>query len=132
MADKDRSLQTFVHHDEGESSLSVTTGNFARRQWPIQVRQEPSKDFPMNQPSLPCPKCSGEMIHGFVIDRSHAFTFVNQWKKGTPTRNTWFESMFTGLGIKTPKAGETIPIGTFRCDSCGFLELYARDEFAAK
>jgi hypothetical protein len=25
-----------------------------------------------------------------------------------------------------------VPIGAFRCSSCGFLEMYARDEFAAK
>jgi hypothetical protein len=25
-----------------------------------------------------------------------------------------------------------VPIGGYRCPSCGFLEMYARDEFAAK
>ena len=86
----------------------------------------------MTESALSCPKCSGEMVHGFVIDRSHAFTFVSQWKRGTPTPNSWFESLFTGLGIKTPKAAECLSIGTFRCKTCGFLESYARDEFAMK
>lgn len=86
----------------------------------------------MSQAELTCPKCGSAMVRGFVCDRSHMITFVSQWRMGTPTPNSWFESMFTGLGIKTPKSGETIPIGTFRCQTCGFLESYARDEFAAK
>jgi hypothetical protein len=40
--------------------------------------------------------------------------------------------MFTGQGIRPPKPGNTIPIRTFRCQACGFLESYAREGFAAR
>lgn len=86
----------------------------------------------MSHVVLTYPKCSGEMEPGCVIDRSHAFIFLNQWAKGTPSRNSLLESLFTGQGIKVPKLTDTIPVATSRCQSCGFLESYARDEFAAK
>ena len=35
---------------------------------------------------------------------------------------------FRGLKL----ANEKLPIGTFRCQTCGFLESYAREEFAEK
>jgi hypothetical protein len=35
------------------------------------------------------------------------------------------------LATKEPSLGG-IPIGVFRCASCGFLESYAHDDFAAK
>ena len=35
---------------------------------------------------------------------------------------------FTGIKPTNAK----IPIGTFRCRTCGFLESYAREEFAEK
>lgn len=73
------------------------------------------------------------MDHGFMLDRSHALTFVSQWMRGRPQPpTTWFESLFTGKGIKAPRDGETIPVATFRCQSCGFLESYAREEYAPK
>jgi hypothetical protein len=35
------------------------------------------------------------------------------------------------MGLKLPDE-KLVPIGTYRCSSCGFLEQYARQEFAAK
>jgi hypothetical protein len=48
---------------------------------------------------------------------------VNGWVKGAPKKN-WI------CGVKVP--GILIPIATFRCELCGYLESYARKEFAAK
>ena len=71
-----------------------------------------------------CPKCGGGMEQGFVVDQAHNSRIVSQWVGGAPEKSFW-----AGLKVPTEKL---IPIGTFRCSSCGFLEQYARPEFAAK
>ena len=72
--------------------------------------------------SLTCPKCSGLMEQGFVLDNTHGGALVSQWARGAPLKSFW-------LGTKQPDA--QLPIGAFRCSSCGYLEAYARQEFAA-
>ena len=47
---------------------------------------------------------------------------ASQWAKGAPVKAFLF-------GTKRPDA--QLPVGTFRCSSCGYLEAYARQEFAA-
>lgn len=69
-----------------------------------------------------CPKCGGGMDQGFVLDNSDRE--VGQWAAGAPLKSFW-------LRTKLPDE-ELVPIGTYRCSSCGYLELYARQEFAAK
>jgi hypothetical protein len=78
---------------------------------------------PTPESSQPCPKCGGQMERGFIIDHSHTARAVSQWAAGTPKSSFW-------QGTKLPD--ESQPIGTFRCSSCGFLESYARPEFAAE
>ena len=68
-----------------------------------------------------CPKCSGKMEQGFVLDFTHGGLLVSQWARGAPVKSFW-------VGTKRPDA--LLPIGTFRCSSC-YLEAYAREEFAA-
>jgi hypothetical protein len=76
----------------------------------------------MNGPDR-CPKCSGQMERGFIIDNTQGGRLVSQWAPGAPVRSFW-------TGTKAPDT--LVPIGAFRCGSCGFLESYARDEFAAQ
>jgi hypothetical protein len=71
-----------------------------------------------------CPKCQGGMEQGFVLDNSHGERIVSQWAPGAPLTSFW-------TGTKVP-VRELVPIGTYRCTSCGYLESYARAEFAAK
>jgi hypothetical protein len=68
-----------------------------------------------------CPKCQGEMIQGFVVDHTYGAVVLNYWVEGPPQRSFW-------TGIKVPPM-KSVPIGTFRCASCGYLESYARREF---
>lgn len=71
-----------------------------------------------------CPKCAGEMVQGFVLDQTEGSQFVGHWHEGRPRWSFW-------SGVKAaPYDG--IPIGTFRCASCGFLEFYADSQFAAE
>lgn len=71
-----------------------------------------------------CPKCNGRMEQGFVLDSTYGARIVSQWAAGPPEKSFW-------SGTKLPDEA-LIPIGTFRCESCGFLESYARQEFAAQ
>jgi hypothetical protein len=71
-----------------------------------------------------CPKCDGEMVQGFILDVTHGGRLVSQWAEGPPEKSFW-------TGVKLP-AEKLIPVGTFRCDSCGFLESYAKNKFAAQ
>src|SRR5262245_51400037 len=68
--------------------------------------------------SQSCPKCNGEMEQGFVVDMAPG-SRVSQWAPGAP---------FGMFALRIPKSRH--PIGTFRCSSCGYLESYAREEFA--
>jgi hypothetical protein len=70
-----------------------------------------------------CPKCQGEMVQGFAVDHGFLNTGVGTWVEGPPEKEVPF-------GTKIPE--ECIPIGTFRCAACGYLESYARAEFAAE
>ena len=71
-----------------------------------------------------CPKCNGEMVQGFLFEIDGPMRKVDTWVEGAPEK-AWFGS------AKVP-AEECIPVGTFRCSGCGFLESYARPEFAAR
>ena len=77
--------------------------------------------------SIRCPKCNGVMAQGFIIDwQGRQFSRVSNWVEGAPGKPSWF-----GQIVPAP-AEKCIPVGTFRCSVCGFLESYAHQEFAAK
>jgi hypothetical protein len=71
-----------------------------------------------------CPKCTGEMIQGFVPDYTQGAALVLAWHQDQPKRSFW-------RSTKAPFL-DGIPIGSFRCQKCGFLEFYANAEFAAQ
>jgi len=64
------------------------------------------------------------MEQGFVVDQAHNARIVSHWAAGAPLKSFWD-------GLKVP-GEKLLPIGTYRCASCGFLEQYARPEFAVK
>ena len=78
----------------------------------------------MGDDSVKCPKCKGAMVQGFIIDWTHSGRVVSSWAEGAPVKSFW-------MGTKVADDA-TIPVGTFRCSNCGFLESYARDEFRAR
>lgn len=63
------------------------------------------------------------MEQGFIADNTVGGQFVSHWVPGAPRQSFW-------TGTKLP-AEDLIPIGAYRCASCGYLEFYARGEFAA-
>jgi hypothetical protein len=73
-----------------------------------------------------CPKCQSTMEQGFVVDKSYGETMmatkhVSRWAPGPPVKSFFF-------GTRLPKGN--LPVGTYRCSRCGYLESYARPEFA--
>ena len=77
----------------------------------------------MNNTPQQCPKCNGQMEQGFVIDKGLNMQYVSHWAAGPPQKSFW-------QGTSPP--ANVIPIGVFRCTSCGYLESYARYEFDAR
>ena len=69
-----------------------------------------------------CPKCGGGMVQGFLFESEGPKRVVSTWVEGAPEKS-WLGS------AKVPKE-KCVPVGTFRCSACGFLESYARPEFA--
>jgi hypothetical protein len=63
------------------------------------------------------------MAQGFILDHTYGARVVSHWGPGAPLKTFW-------AGTKVPE-GEMVPIGAYRCAGCGFLEMYARHEFAA-
>ncbi len=75
--------------------------------------------------AIQCPKCNNVMLQGFIFDRADGGQrSVINWVKGAPEKAFW-------TGTKVP-GEKCVPVGTYRCSVCGFLESYARPDFAAK
>ena len=71
-----------------------------------------------------CSKCNGEMVQGFIFEYDGFMRMVSAWVEGAPEKS-WFR------WAKVPKE-KCVPVGTFRCSACGFLESYARPDFGAQ
>ncbi len=65
-----------------------------------------------------CPKCQGTMQEGFLLDETYGTRGQADWVEGAPEKSIW-----TGV-----KLGDRmrLPVETWRCGRCGFLESYAR------
>lgn len=64
-----------------------------------------------------CPKCSNPSEEGFVLDQTYGANLQATWVEGPPTRSVW-----SGVRMKGRKR---VPVVTFRCVHCGYLESYA-------
>jgi hypothetical protein len=79
----------------------------------------------MSEAKTGCPRCKSEMVQGFIVDfHAGGGRLVINWVEGTPEKAFW--------SVTKVPTDKCIPVGTFRCSGCGFLESYARPEFAAK
>jgi len=66
-----------------------------------------------------CGKCGSGMKEGFPVDSSRNQPRVAQWAEGAP--EYWF------LGILRMRGRRKLPVQTFRCTKCGYLESYAAE-----
>jgi hypothetical protein len=58
------------------------------------------------------------MEAGYVLDLTHGGYAQDSWIEGAPEKSFW-----TGLKVS---GHQRVPVTTFRCPHCGFLESYAR------
>ena len=73
----------------------------------------------------PCSRCGRSMEEGLIIDRGHGNQRdVSKWLEGTPERG-WF-------GWLKTRGRRQLPLITFRCTGCGYLESYAPALFSAR
>lgn len=67
---------------------------------------------------IKCPKCDTIMETGFLLDRGdHNSPSQSVWIRGVPEPSFW-----TGLKMG---GKEKLPVLTYRCSKCGYLESYA-------
>ena len=73
---------------------------------------------------MTCPKCSSHMESGFIRDRAAgAANLQAKWVEGPPTPSFW-----TPRGRLKVKGRELVPVTTFRCEGCGYLESFAIEQ----
>lgn len=58
------------------------------------------------------------MEEGFLLDSTDSSRVQTKWVQGPPEESRW------GMGVKL-KGRIQLPISTFRCTKCGYLESYA-------
>jgi len=70
------------------------------------------------QGTVECTRCHAHMECGWVPDNTHAGLQQENWSPGEPQPSFW-------TGLKVKKKDIVIPVTTFRCPNCGYLESYA-------
>ena len=70
--------------------------------------------------STTCPKCFGHMESGFMIERGGGPRDRQvRWVEGEPISHS---SFFPGVHLE---GREPMPVTTYRCGGCGYLESFA-------
>jgi len=64
-----------------------------------------------------CGKCGGSQKEGFLLDFVHNSATIGHWAEGVP--EYWI------LKILKMKGRRKLPIQSWRCTKCGYLESYA-------
>ena len=64
-----------------------------------------------------CIKCHAQMEPGYVLALREGGYSKQHWYPGEPKKSFW-----TGLKLN---GDQLVPVQTFRCPKCGYLESYA-------
>ena len=72
-----------------------------------------------------CPKCQGKMVQGYLRIYAPAPVDVDQWVEGPPKLGSFWKMLDSSFR-------QRLPMATFRCEACGYLESYANEGFAAE
>jgi hypothetical protein len=70
--------------------------------------------------AVECIRCHAQMESGWLPDDTRAGLQRQNWSPGEPQPSFW-----TGLKSAEDRG---LPITTFRCPKCGYLESYARPQ----
>ena len=68
--------------------------------------------------TVECIRCHAHMESGWVPDNTDGGLQRQNWSPGEPQPSFW-------TGLKVEKRDKVIPVTTFRCPNCGYLESYA-------
>jgi hypothetical protein len=68
--------------------------------------------------TVECTRCHAHMESGWVPDNAHSGLQRQNWSPGEPQPSFW-------TSLKVEKKDVVIPVTTFRCPKCGYLESYA-------
>jgi hypothetical protein len=88
------------------------------RAYRIIIEAEERQTIAMSTPDPCCAKCQAKMEEGFILDHSHTVITVATWASGLPEK--------TIIGSMKLKGKQQIPLRTFRCTACGYVESYAK------
>ena len=66
-----------------------------------------------------CSKCQSVMKEGIIVELTRSGRTASKWHP-KPEKSFW-------MGIKL-KRNQLQPINAFRCEKCGYLELYAHEQ----
>ena len=90
---------------------------------PLQYESKVSTASKASTPPKPlisvvkCPKCDGSMVGGTLLDQSDGRSFQSEWIEGSLELNFF--------GFVKKRGRQILPVQSFRCEKCGYLELYA-------
>ena len=68
--------------------------------------------------TVECTRCHSQMESGWVPDNTQGGLLRENWCPGEPQPSLL-------MGLKVEKKDKVIPVTTFRCPNCGYLESYA-------
>ena len=71
----------------------------------------------MNEAARTCPKCDGAMTVGVVLNGLQGGQLMPCWVEGIPE-----QTYFGNLKLRNVRA---MPVSSFRCGACGYIELFA-------
>jgi predicted RNA-binding Zn-ribbon protein involved in translation (DUF1610 family) len=70
-----------------------------------------------------CPKCRKNMTQGFLLDLAHANHYFSRWIAGEVT----VSKGFINSGNVQIRDRDCRTVEAYRCEGCGFLEMYATE-----
>jgi hypothetical protein len=68
-------------------------------------------------PQIACLRCKTTMEQGFITDTTYGGIVQETWVTGAPETSFW--------GSLKVRGKERLPVSTYRCPTCGYLESYA-------